>query len=220
MTAAHLPRRLAAGFSTSLLSLGLLLGLAGCASSPPVHYYTLIASAASASPAGAPTSAPPFQIALLPVRVPAQDDQGFLVLRRSDGQVTVLENERWVAPLSDELRGALSAELVRRLGTPDVAGVAKRVDLPVVQIAVDVQRFDTQADGAASIDLVWSARSTATDGDGVLGCHGAARVPVGAGYAGLVTAHQRAIAQLAQQMAEALGRWDGKSTAACAAPAN
>ena len=55
---------------------------------------------------------------LLPVSVPAQDDQPQLVIRQGGQGVALLQSERWIAPLGDEIRGALSADLTPRAGWP------------------------------------------------------------------------------------------------------
>ena len=103
-----------------------MFGLAGCASAP-VSYHTLQGS----SEAGSGTSAQPdlrYQIAAVnvPERLngrtwslsgspgktgkPGDADAGGDQVR-ADTSVTVLENERWDASLTDALRDALAARL-------------------------------------------------------------------------------------------------------------
>ena len=100
------------------LTLGLLL--AGCASAP-LHYYTLVAPAGGSEPVAA---ASPLSFELMPVNVPAQVDQPQLVVREGGQGVALLGSERWIAPLADEVRGALSADLVRQLHGADLSGMA------------------------------------------------------------------------------------------------
>lgn len=189
-----------------------VLALAACASAP-MHYYTLVAPAAeaSATPIAAGTA-----FELLPVSIPAQDDQPQLVIRQGSQGVALLQSERWIAPLADEIRSALSADLTRELGGPDVTGLphGKR---PVLRIKVDVRRFDSQPGGYALLDAAWSVRPLGQEGAAGLACTSRLRVPVGSGYAALVQGHQQALAGLARQLAEG-SRALAAGQASCPAP--
>ena len=65
------------------------------------------------------------------VRVPAQVDQPELVVRQGAGELALVETRQWIAPLKDEIRGALSAALTQRLHAHDVAGVSAPAPVPV-----------------------------------------------------------------------------------------
>lgn len=181
-----------------LAALGAALALGACASAP-THYYTLVPLASAAPEQGG--SGPAFE--LLPVSIPAQDDQPQLVVRQGGQGVALLQGERWIAPLSDEIRSALSADLAGALGHPDVSGLA-HAGGPVVRIKVDVRRFDSQPGGYALLEAGWSLRLL--EGDGAsrsLACASSFNQPVGAGYDALVQGHQQALARLADQIARA-----------------
>lgn len=136
--------------------LAAVAGLAGCGSSPPVRYYTLMTPpAASAGPAGAGASDAGYALEVLPVSVPAQVDQPQLMLRGEGGQLQAQYSDRWSAPLPDELRDALSDALTRRLGVPDVRGVLPLPGTPVWRVRVDVQRFEVAAAGEAVLEATW-----------------------------------------------------------------
>jgi uncharacterized protein len=190
-----------------LFGMGALLALAACASTP-LHYYTLIAPAGSMAPSGESAgasgtnrSSPPFD--LLPVSVPAQVDQPQLVVREGGQGVALLNGERWIAPLGDEVRGALSADLARDLHSQDVSGLPGN-DKPLLRIKLDLRRFDSQPGGYALIEGNWSVR-VLHDGEqaGALACSSRISETVGPGYDALVQGHQRAIEQLAGQIAAA-----------------
>lgn len=123
--------------------LGGALVLAACGGSAPVRYYTLVPAADAYAPTATQSaitpSAAPFQFELLPVGVPAQVDQPQLVVRQGGQGVAVLDGERWIAPLGDEVRGALSADLARQLHTQDVSGLPAGAR-PVLRIKVDLLR--------------------------------------------------------------------------------
>ena len=112
----------------------------GACSSVPTHFYTLMHPAGPGAPAPAP-----FAIAVLPVGIPAQADQPQLVVRTGTGSVAVLDNERWVAPLADEIRAALADDLERSLGARDVRGQAHREGQAVYRVQLDVRRLDRKS---------------------------------------------------------------------------
>ncbi|MEI7037314.1 PqiC family protein [Fulvimonas yonginensis] len=182
-----------------LLAGALALGLAACASAP-VHYYTLIAPA-PASPADGVAPAP-FGFELMPVGIPAQADQPQLVIRQGGQGAAPLGAERWIAPLADEVRGALSADLAQALHARDVTGLPMD-GRPRLRIKVDLRRFDSAPGDYALIDAAWSLRLL--QGDATLACTSQIREPVGAGYDALVEGHQHALARLAQQIAQVAG---------------
>ena len=174
------------------------LALAACASAP-LHYYTLIAPA-SDTPASAVTLSLPFE--LLPVSVPAQVDQPQLVVREGGQGVALLGSERWIAPLSDEVRSALSADLARELRSQDTSGMPGN-DKPMLRIKLDLRRFDSQPGSYALIEGAWSVRLLHGAHPAALACTSRINETVGPGYDALVQGHQRAIGVLAAQIAAA-----------------
>ena len=192
------------------LTLGLLL--AGCASAP-LHYYTLVAPAGGSEPVAA---ASPLSFELMPVNVPAQVDQPQLVVREGGQGVALLGSERWIAPLADEVRGALSADLVRQLHGADLSGMAAG-EKPRLRIKLDVRRFDSAPGAYALIDAARSVRAAAGDSPAALACTTRVREAVGPGYPALVQGHQRAIAQIAAQIATAARALADGQKAACPA---
>lgn len=193
-------------------------GLAACGGSAPLRFYTLVPPAGNevrtaTGAAIAPTAAP-FQFELLPVGVPAQADQPSLVVRQGGQGVAVLNGERWIAPLGDEVRNALSADLSAQLHTQDVTGLAAG-DKSVARIKVDLRRFDSVPGSYALIDAAWSVRML--KGDASVACTSRVQQSVGADYAALVEGHQRALAQLAAQIATAATQLAAGQTPACPA---
>ena len=194
-----------------------VLALAACASAP-LHYYTLVAPDAGAPPA-APV--PDLSFELLPVSVPAQVDQPQLVVRSGAQGMQLLNGERWIAPLADELRGALAADLARTLPARDASGLAAG-NQPRLRIKFDVRRFDSQPGEYALLAGTWSVRQVgAARGDRAettLACADSVRENVGAGYPALVEGHQRALARVAAHIAVAARAVAAGQTATCPAP--
>ncbi|OOG50194.1 PqiC family protein [Rhodanobacter sp. C01] len=198
-----------------LFGLAALL-LAGCASAP-LHYYTLV-SPVDESVGGltAPSATLSLPFELLPVSVPAQVDQPQLVVREGGQGVALLGSERWIAPLGDEVRGALSADLARELHSQDVSGLPGN-DKPVLRIKLDIRRFDSAPGSYALIEGAWSVRLLHGDHSAVLACTSRASESVGPGYDALVQGHQRALGELAGQIATAARSLGSGQIPACPA---
>ncbi len=219
-----------------LLGAGAALGLAACASAP-LHYYTLVAPAgepagglvalagepagglvapADGAAASATSVAPSLPFELLPVSVPAQVDQPQLVVREGGQGVALLGNERWIAPLGDEVRSALSADLARDLHSQDVSDLPG-TDQPLLRIKLDLRRFDSQPGSYALIEGAWSVRLLHGAHPGALACTSRISEAVGPGYPALVQGHQRAIAELAGRIAAAARLLGSGQTPVCPA---
>jgi uncharacterized protein len=181
----------------ALVALAAVIALAGCASSPPLRYYTLQAPATErAAPAA------PFAFALQAVRVPPQVDVAPLMVREGAASLVALEGHHWGAPLAMEWRVALSTALRDAHGGIDLAraGLALAPDVPVLR--VDVQRFDAEAGARVHASGVWSVGQT--EPAIALNCAFALEAPAGALPADIANAHQQLIARLANQMAATL----------------
>jgi uncharacterized lipoprotein YmbA len=177
----------------AVATLALVLG--ACGSAPPLRYYTLVPPAGGDATVAPATQ--PFQFELLPVTVPAQVDQPQMVVREGGQGVAVLQGQRWIAPLGDEVRGALSADLTRDFRAQDVTGLPNQGG-STVRIKLDVRRFDSVPGSYAYIDAAWSVRPL--KGGDALACTSRISETVGEGYDALVQGHQHAINRLAGQI--------------------
>lgn len=202
------------GLAAPLLLTGtLLLGACGSA---PTQFYTLLSPTA----AGAAAASAPFQIEVLPVDIPAQVATQQLVVRTGSGEMVPVDTRRWIAPLDEEIRGALSADLTQRLGAPDVYGLpgsAAAADasgaVPVYRINLKVQRFESALGAYARIDALWAVRRNG-GGGAVLTCASSESQPVQPGYEAMAQGHQQAVAALAQRIAEGVSAMQ-QGRAAC-----
>lgn len=195
--------------ATALLAVIAAALLAACASAP-LHYYTLLPG--SAAPVAESATAIPFEV--LTVNVPAQVDRPQLVVRQGGQSVALLEGERWIAPLADEVRGALAADLARVLPGRDVGGMAAG-DKPLLQVSLDVRRFDSQPGDHALIEGAWQLRWRHDGKLATQACTSRIRASVGPGYDALVQGHQQALDQLAEQMAGVARALTSGQPAAC-----
>jgi uncharacterized lipoprotein YmbA len=181
----------------------LAAGLAACGSTPPTRFHTLLA------PAPASAAAPAERVAweLLPVGVPAQVDQPQFVLRAADGTLALLENERWIAPLADELHTALVDALSRRLGPPQPTAAKPW------RVRVDVQRFDSGPGPRVRDDIDWAI--VGSGAAAALQCRGVFTASVGDGVPALAAGHREAVARLADAIAGAVEALAAGRPAAC-----
>lgn len=187
----------------------LLLLLAACSTQAPPRFHSLMPSTAGARPAAASTALPAWQ--LLPVSVPPQVDQPQFVVRLADHTLALLEQERWIAPLADEVRAALSEHMAVTLGTPGATPATGRKDW---RVAVDVQRFDSTP-GRITIVAVWSVQSGGTAP--VLRCRGVYEQGVGAGVPALAAGHRQAVERLGAALASAVTALDAGRSVDCPA---
>lgn len=188
------PRKHPAACISGLLP---LLALAACASAP-TQYYTLLPP-----PAPPVAATAPFRIEVQPVDLPSQVATPLLVVRTGTGEMVPVDTRRWIAPLGDEIRAALSAELSRRLGAQDVYGLsgAATAGAPIWHIGLKVQRFESALGVSARIDALWTLRRADA---APLTCASSVSENVAPGYEALAEGHQRAVAELAARIAAAV----------------
>ena len=132
------------------------------------------------------------------VHVTAPADGNRFVVQSGRGRVDILEQERWAAPLGDELRDGLSTRVASRLGTIDIHHVAHAADAPV-RVTVNIQRIESWPASHVLLDATWSVSSGA--GQPVLTCRSVIRAGASAGYDALVDAHRHALDMLALDIA-------------------
>lgn len=176
------------------------LWLAACGSAAPPRFHSLL---------GAPLRPAPPSMAwqLAALTLPAQVDQPQFVLRRADGSYAVLEQERWVAPLQDELREALAERLTARLGPTTAAPAAGHAEW---RVTVEVQRFDA-APGRATLVALWRAQGGGTG----LRCTTPLEQEVADGVPALAAGQRRNVERLAAALADALVQLDAGRVPAC-----
>ena len=182
-------------------SVAAVVALCACASAPTTRYYTLLAAAPP--PKAGPSA---MLIEVLPVRVPAQVDVQELVVRQGGGELARVEAAQWIAPLPDEWRAALSAQLQARLGARDVYGLPQEQAAPVRRVRLVVHRYDAWLDHRVDVAAHWSV----SDVSGArITCDSRAIENTPAGIAGIVDGYQRALARIAAEIAAVLSRPPG-----------
>ncbi len=221
------PTQTPARAAAALLALAAACGLAGCASSLPFHYYTLLdTTPAVDATTTAGTTAKPVLIAVQSPTLPTQVTRPQLVLSEPGGQISIREQERWSQPLAAEIQQALSQDLTRALPAIDVARTVHADSQPVYRVGLDVQRFETTTHGGVTLDVVWSVAG-APDGTPMV-CrdvqHQTTAQPAGidtarstpaTDYVALVDAQRHALQRVAQHVAAAIRAEQDGQTASC-----
>ncbi|GKW14437.1 lipoprotein [Pectobacterium carotovorum subsp. carotovorum] len=188
--------------------------LSACGSSPPVRYYTLMDAAEGGERTVAATEGQParaeFALQIFPVKIPASIDVPQLVLRSGQGEVAMLDDDRWLGPLSDEYRSALVSALTRILGTAEASMLGASQTLPVYRIQINVTRFDMVRGRYVVQDVDWSLRQITPESDResperTLTCASRQVVkPENDSVAALVSAHQTALNRVGGMIAQTL----------------
>ncbi|MBA5636479.1 membrane integrity-associated transporter subunit PqiC [Duganella sp. LX20W] len=193
----------------ALATMATMAALAGCASPPPEHFYSLSSGLPAAPQAATGTAAEraaaaPYFIEVLAPSVPPQVARSQMVITSGAGRVDLLEQERWAAPLASELGQALSLALTARLGAIDVFRTPTPEHASIYRISTSVQRFESAPGQYALLDVVWSVRLAGSPK--VLTCRSELREPVAPGYDALVEGHRRALGRLADAIGAAVQR--------------
>ena len=182
--------------ASCILLFALVTG-AGCAS-PRSNFYTLN-SAAKPVTAGADTS-----ISVGPVSVPAAVDRPQIVVRLGPNQVAIDEFHRWASPLPDAIARVVAENLAATLGTPNVTVFSQPMATGArYRVLVDVLRFESALGEVATLDAVWTVRST-KDGTTRSGRTTASEPVPDREYATLAAAHSRALGRLSADLAGAI----------------
>ena len=170
----------------------------GCTSAP-VRYYTLTPSPDKTVSAAQTTLAIDVRVS----HTPPQLNRSELMVRTGPSEVTLLENEQWASPLSDEIKEAVRLELQRRLGgTTGWHPAFARLTLDI-----DVQQLEAELGQYALLEASWSATLSASSQRSdarTVTCTFRAHEAIHSGYVGMVEGYQREIAGLADAVVAAL----------------
>jgi uncharacterized lipoprotein YmbA len=172
-----------------------VLSLSGCVSLHADRFYSL-----QAEPAGAEEARSHFSmLARLTVTLPAGLDRNEMILQNG-GTVTVLEHERWAAPLAEQMTSVLGQDIERRRA--DVLVSHLRPAAPgarSLDIALDVVAVRLEKSGRARLDVRWRLEQRAT-GEIAVGRDSIERTRAGGGYDAVAGALDDCLAALADRL--------------------
>ena len=191
------------------IGLAVLAFIAGCGSAQPPRYHTLMPAPASTVRPPAPAGSLAWEV--LPVAIPAGVDQPQWVVRTVDGSLAVLEQERWIGPLGEEIRAAVADRLTQEVGAPAASAESRKR----WRIRIDVQRFDSAPGREARLEATWTLSSDA-DAASALRCRGEfVQALATGGYLALTKGHQQAVTALADAIGSELKTLNAGQTATC-----
>ncbi|MCL6408684.1 membrane integrity-associated transporter subunit PqiC, partial [Dickeya dadantii] len=149
---------------------------------------------------------------------PTQIDTSQLVIRQGDSGAVVLDNERWLSPLGEEIRTALSVGLTQRLNTQDVSGLVRTAETPVVRIHLQVRRFDSWPGQFVTFEADWSLSAIEGEDRARLLCRSQFTEQATGGDIAMLQAQQQVITRLAEQIAVTATRWMPDRKGTCVTP--
>lgn len=176
------------------------LPLAACVSERD-HFYTL-----QTLPEGERTAAAPTVHALLSVSVPSLVDRSEMVVNTSDTGIVVLDHERWVLPLSDQVSQTLARDIENRRS--DVLIGDRGFDqaaLPPVIIKVDIVRMLAQPHSRVRIEAHWRVVDESVGLDRI-GSNSFEAPLAGEDYAAVAKAYSLTLSELADTLAALIRR--------------
>jgi uncharacterized protein len=199
-------------FCTALL---LVLGISGCATSPPSHFYVL--SAPNPPESSAPVSDRSVLVAIGPVTIPDYINRPEIVTTDGPNEVTVHEFHRWVGSLDHNI----ARVIVENLSTTLPAGrfnvvrwnpaIAENI-YAVNRVMVEVTRFDVSAGpgGAAIFEAEWVLYGSQSK---VLAINKSSRkVPVkGADFKDMTAAMSQCLTEFSGEVASAINTVNTKA---------
>ena len=187
-------------FAIAWLAVAWLVSVGVGCTSAPVRYYTLTPTSDNTMP----VSQTALRVDVRLVHTPPQLNRAELMVRTGPAEVTLLENERWVSPLRDEITDALRFELQRRLG----GATGFRPAFAKLTLDIDVQHLEAEFGRYALIEVSWSATLSGTGQPSndarTTACRFRADEKIRTGYAAIVEGYQREIAALADDIVAAL----------------
>lgn len=181
-----------------------LLVMAACGTLPQVRYYTLASAAPTVAPAAAPDAGVGYRVAIGPVTVPEALDRPQIVLRMAPNRYAIADTERWAEPLKREIPRVLAADAGQRLPAARVAAQTQYGGQGAdYRVPIDILRFESVPAESITLEAAWSVRNAAGER-----LHEARFVQIekveAPGVAPLVSAHAKALAALAEEIAVAV----------------
>ncbi len=180
--------------------LGLLIValLTGCASSPPLQYYSL---QGASPPVVVANPGAKLTVYIGPVTVPEALDRPQLVYRDGD-HISVLDGQRWIEPLKIAAGRVLATTLTADLGGAIVGAYpGTALTSATYRVQVEIQQLEAAPTGATSFAAVWSVRTES--GDPLTG-RTFGTTQGGADYHAMAVAYTQAVMSIGHDIAAAL----------------
>jgi uncharacterized lipoprotein YmbA len=174
---------------------------AGCPKGPPPDFFLL-------DPA-APSPLPGFEhglsVGIGPVEIPAHLDRNQIVTRQSPVMLRLSERNVWAEPLEVGFSRALAINLAVALDSNRIYILPTRRPIPLdYRIGVEIARFDGELGGEVVLGARWTLFGPEADRVLLSKVSRIVEPTGGPDYSAFVGAQSRAIAQLGQEIAQAI----------------
>jgi uncharacterized protein len=199
-------------FPTLICVMLSVLAMCGCRSAP-MTYYTL--TPADRSGTTAESGRPAIKAILVLRSLPAGIDTTQILIRTDDTRFRVEEGGRWVAPLGEELRGALVDALRHQYGII-VLESTRHNDAPVPRIDLTVRKFDVAEGSSITLAVDWALSNPGHEAaNASLSCQAEFRETSAGTVSGVVAAGQAAVLKLSRTLGAAIQASSNGATPIC-----
>jgi uncharacterized lipoprotein YmbA len=194
--------RLFSGALTVVLIAMALIG-GGCKSPSPTFYALTPVQDQYVSLKSSPTRNA--VIGIGPVKIASYLDESLIVTRTSANEMAKAQFHRWVGSFKNNFINVLADDIGYLLPTQRIHFYPWRLSIPIdYRIIMDVVRCDGRLGDAAYLEVRWTVLK-GPEKKIVKMARSTLQVPViGPGYAALVAAESRAVAQLSQEIVAAI----------------
>ena len=187
--------------------------LAACGTEPTTRFHSLLPAPSARAAVARPVLIAPLWD-LQPVKLPAQLETPQWVVRLADDTLALLEYDRWIAPLADEVRSAVALRLAAAFSASPPAAAPG----PPWRIAIEVERFDAAIGRAVHLEAEWTIRAGNSQ-ELTLRCRAVFVQPVAAGLPALAAGQRAVVEQLGDAVAVALkGQLGAPRAQSCGPP--
>jgi uncharacterized protein len=175
--------------------------LAGCGSKQ--EYYRLSAESAATSGGAVARS---LTVGVGPINLPSYIDRSELVFQSGPNEFQIPPNVSWAGSLRENIAAVLARNLQEQLAAHEVLSYPwPSGRAPARRVALDIRQFHGISGSDAILDVDWRIQDSS--GGTIAHGSGSFREPIqGDGYAAVVAAQSRLLAQCAAAIAQALDR--------------
>jgi uncharacterized lipoprotein YmbA len=189
-----------------ILTIGLLMIMAGCRSTVPVTYYTLKAAAAEQPPGGNGVGPATQAVGIGPLSLPDYLDRPQLVTFAGPNRLEVAEFHRWAGTLKQDMARVIAQNVSVLLNNPDVVAFPwDTPHSPGCQVILDFRQIEGRLGQAVEVKAVWWITMADRPSQPVTRQSDIREPTSGPGYDALVAAYSQALLSLSRQIVDAIG---------------